>query len=349
MRHAILTLTFLSRQNDRLPLPNLYPNMPIPHNEISMVDLKLLKDVLAIIEENSFTLAAQRRNVTQPAFSRRIQKMENWLGHKIVDRSGPNIEVTQAALRMETRIRRLVNQIGELKIQYELEYEKKRHVIFTMSHTHSIYLFSFLLKQLRNMAGDEEPVLNYGYTLKSAYKAECLGIFMRGDADVFICDEEAGKTSIPSSFRCVSTPLGSDCMIPVVDSSWSKGQAQFPNGLPKRLPLIVYPEDSYLWSLIATRCMPKLTESYTFEIVCQTALSAGIRDLVLAGMGIGWLPKSAIIGELKSGRLVALDEQLGRVDLDLICYMSEEAIQSGLGTLFEALGRCRAVADEFEN
>lgn len=162
------------------------------------MDLKLLKDILAIIEEKSFTLAAQRRNVTQPAFSRRIQKMENWLGHKIVDRAGPNIEVSEAALRMEGKIRRIVNQIEDLKRQYALESEKKLHVVFTMTHTHSIYLFSSLLEQLRSFVGDDELALNYGFTLKSAYKSECLGIFMRGDADVFICDEEAGKTSIPS-------------------------------------------------------------------------------------------------------------------------------------------------------
>ena len=51
------------------------------------MELKWLEDLLVLLEEKSVTRAAARRHVTQPAFSRRIRQLEQWLGVEIVDRS----------------------------------------------------------------------------------------------------------------------------------------------------------------------------------------------------------------------------------------------------------------------
>ena len=40
------------------------------------MDIKWFEDLLVLLEEKSFTRAAARRHVTQPAFSRRIRLLE---------------------------------------------------------------------------------------------------------------------------------------------------------------------------------------------------------------------------------------------------------------------------------
>ena len=50
------------------------------------MDMQWLDDVLVLLEEGNLTRAAARRNITQPAFSRRIRSFEDWLGD---DRAGP--------------------------------------------------------------------------------------------------------------------------------------------------------------------------------------------------------------------------------------------------------------------
>ena len=42
------------------------------------MDLTLFDDVLLLLEEGNMSRAARRRNVTQPAFSRRIRSFEDW-------------------------------------------------------------------------------------------------------------------------------------------------------------------------------------------------------------------------------------------------------------------------------
>ena len=44
------------------------------------MDLDWLKDFLALAELKTFSRAADARNVTQPAFSRRIRALEDWIG-----------------------------------------------------------------------------------------------------------------------------------------------------------------------------------------------------------------------------------------------------------------------------
>lgn len=298
------------------------------------MNLKLLLDVLALIEEQSFTAAAQRRNVTQPAFSRRIQAMESWLGQRLVARAGPHVHVLPAALRAEPRVRSLVNQIQGLRRSIEFETMQKRHAVFTMPHTHSIYLFARLIQAFRTEAS--RATHDWAYSLKSGYKSECIGIFMRGDADILICDEEAGKTSIPSSFQYRAAKLGSDLLIPVAMSDWWSAVGAAGKG-QKPIPVIAYPQESYLWSMISDRCLPKLEGSFSMEIVCETALSAAVREMVLHRVGIGWLPRNFVAKELESGLLLDLVEDFGAVELEHICYISKAAAETDLLQVFEAL------------
>ena len=51
------------------------------------MDEQSLEDLLALIEVRNITLAARRRNLSQPAYSRRLQAIEIRQGVELVDRS----------------------------------------------------------------------------------------------------------------------------------------------------------------------------------------------------------------------------------------------------------------------
>ena len=50
------------------------------------MDLKWIEDFLYLSQYGSFAKAAKARNVTQPAFGRRIKLLEEWLGADLVNR-----------------------------------------------------------------------------------------------------------------------------------------------------------------------------------------------------------------------------------------------------------------------
>ena len=51
------------------------------------METKWLEDFISLVETNNFSRSAALRHVTQPAFSRRIQSLENWLGTDLIDRT----------------------------------------------------------------------------------------------------------------------------------------------------------------------------------------------------------------------------------------------------------------------
>src|ERR1700741_1604919 len=60
------------------------------------MDLIWLEDFLAIAEDGGFSRAAERRHVTQPALSRRIKALEDWLGTPLCERSSHTLTLTPA-------------------------------------------------------------------------------------------------------------------------------------------------------------------------------------------------------------------------------------------------------------
>lgn len=60
------------------------------------MELAYLKTLLEMVDTGSFSKAADNLYVTQSAVSRRIKFMEDQYGYPLLDRSGPNLLLTDA-------------------------------------------------------------------------------------------------------------------------------------------------------------------------------------------------------------------------------------------------------------
>jgi DNA-binding transcriptional LysR family regulator len=59
-----------------------------------VMNLSWLEDFLALAATGHFSRAAEERHMTQPAFSRRIRALEDWLGADLFDRSSQPAQLT---------------------------------------------------------------------------------------------------------------------------------------------------------------------------------------------------------------------------------------------------------------
>ena len=83
------------------------------------MDTKWIEDFLALAEHGSFTKAAESRFVTQPAFSRRIRSLENWLGVKLVDRSTFPTKLTTIGLEMIAPMSENLQNIYDMRSRFQ--------------------------------------------------------------------------------------------------------------------------------------------------------------------------------------------------------------------------------------
>src|SRR3990167_10046608 len=78
-----------------------------------MHDLNALATFVAVVNANSFTIAADRCGISKALVSRHIQELENSLGVKLLNRSTRKLGLTQAGERFYDRCSRIVAQAEE--------------------------------------------------------------------------------------------------------------------------------------------------------------------------------------------------------------------------------------------
>src|SRR5205814_5712779 len=84
------------------------------------MDTRQLAAFCAVVERRSFSLAAERLGVSQPAVSLQVRSLEKRLGTQLLDRSGRRVEPTESGLKLYRSAQRLlaleqeiVNELAE--------------------------------------------------------------------------------------------------------------------------------------------------------------------------------------------------------------------------------------------
>lgn len=266
--------------------------------------LAWLEDFLTLIEAGTFSRAAQARNVTQPAFSRRIQALEQWLGVKLVERRGHRLELTATATRYEPAMRRLVATMYELRSHMQAESLARARVALATQHT---LMVSHLPKLLR-LLQEHQP--DTAFTVRTGNLEECLAQMARGEADLLLRFEADGEAlEQDHATELERLVLGHERLVPV-SARGPDAKPLFDPGESASIPLLNYPENSFLGRVVRRECLPGLVRHYSIDSACESAFTVGLKEMALAGMGIAWLPHGLIERELGAGELVSLQEKL---------------------------------------
>jgi DNA-binding transcriptional LysR family regulator len=83
------------------------------------MDTRQLAAFCAVVERKSFSQAAERLGVTQPAVSLQVRSLEKRLGRRLLDRSGRRVEPTEAGLVLYRGAQRMIALEGQLLEELE--------------------------------------------------------------------------------------------------------------------------------------------------------------------------------------------------------------------------------------
>jgi DNA-binding transcriptional LysR family regulator len=78
------------------------------------MDTRQLAAFCEVVDRKSFSNAAERLGVTQPAVSLQVRSLEKRLGTKLLDRSGRRVEPTEAGQRLYRAAQRMLSIEGQL-------------------------------------------------------------------------------------------------------------------------------------------------------------------------------------------------------------------------------------------
>lgn len=275
------------------------------------MDLRSLDDLVALAEAGSLTRAAAVRNVTQPAFTRRIQQIEEWLGAPVIDRSVRPARVSPAVLRKLEDIRALSGELRQLRRDI-LDWEmSQRRVSLAAQHS----LSSGLLPQFIARLQVQKPALTI--RLRSANREECHTLLMTRQASILVIYEVEGLPIAPNETLIERRVIGADKLCPVA-SPRRRDAIVAPGSRQKRIPIIGYPPDVFFGNVFARRILPILHAHHQVDVLCETALVPSALTLALEGVGVAWLPQTLCAAHLQSGALVDLGPLYGSVDMQIV-------------------------------
>lgn len=270
------------------------------------MDIYSLQTFLVVAEYRSFSKAADKLYLTQPAISKRIASLEEDLSTKLFDRLGKKVLMTDAGNELFNRARKIVGECDDARRALSNLSEKvSGRLSFATSHHIGLHRLPKILRQ---------------FTM----------LFPQVDLDIrFLESEEAYGALIQGKIELALITLpevsyeGLTCISVWQDSMVAAAAADHPllinSGKGRRTtaeelvcwPAILPGEKTFTFQLIA--------ETFAeMELHLENKLSSNyiemIRMLISSGAGWGFLPQTMIDGEeVKSvpGKLPVILRQLG--------------------------------------
>jgi DNA-binding transcriptional LysR family regulator len=302
---------------------------------VPAMELKWLDDYVALIETGSFSAAAERRHVSQPAFSRRIRMLEDWLGVTLVDRSRKPLQFTPVARDNQLAFRNLVARIYEFRAMLKSASLESGGITIAAQHTLAASCMPDFLARLRQL----DP--NQSFRIRSENRAESIAILMRGEAEILLTYDSAQfPCHVPEQFA-LRHVLGQDDLVLVAAPALQRRLADVAEGEP--VPMLCFPPESFFGQVIRAEALPALMRRQQVVVRCVSEFAMSLRELALGGEGVVWLPTSLIRHDLERGALLPLDQLGHPVPLEIVAFFA--LLDGGRGeSLWRSFAAQRAVA-----
>jgi DNA-binding transcriptional LysR family regulator len=293
--------------------------------------LEWLKDVLTVAETGSFTEAAQRRHLTQSAFSRRIQMIEDCVGVELFDRSKKPIQLRPTTEDQRNQVAHIAGLLEQLADDLRRgDRMSGNRAVVASQHSLTTSLMPGLLKALHL----DQPDIHI--RLRSANLDECLALLLSRQVDVSITYRTVGNQAGVDETYLEVINLGVERLVPVFATAGLEGlDDEMARG---RLPTITYPGDVFFGQVFNRLVLPSLDERLQIISKAETALTLAALELAKVGLGVAWLPL-ALVGEcVAEGKLADLSHRLGTAEVEIVASRLKGAKSPSEALLWDRLG-----------
>jgi DNA-binding transcriptional LysR family regulator len=273
---------------------------------------KWLEDFLSLAETRSFSRAAELRHVTQPAFSRRIRALEQWLGADLVDRTSYPTRLTPAGEMFKPHAANMLAQMNNTRALVRGKVPLPSDTIeFALPHALSLTLFPQWLMQVEQRLG------KLNCRLVSGNVHDAVMAMVEGGCDFLLCYHQSQQPLEMDMDRYDMLTIGREFVRPFARAEQKEPLFKLPGERETPLPFLGYAPHAYLRrivDLILDRYPCFLAECY------QTDMAEGLKTMALAGHGVAFLPESAVQRELRDNLVAIAGDERWHIELEIRIY-----------------------------
>lgn len=284
------------------------------------MNLTWLEDFLALASSGNFSRAASDRHMTQPAFSRRVRALEEWLGVALFDRSTHPVTLTETGHWFQSVAQDMLARVARVPDEARAVADASSATL-RFGSTHALS-FTFLPAWLRGLESGSPmgPI-----QLVSDVMQQCEALMLQGRIQFLLCHWHAQVQGRLDPASHPSIKVGGDTLVPVSSPGKNGKPQHLLSASGKRAPILAYSNESGLGRIVRALRSGALEKSRS-EPVFTAHLASVLKTMALDGRGVAWLPLSLIGEELATGRLVAAGGPEWSITLDIRLFRSATAL-----------------------
>jgi DNA-binding transcriptional LysR family regulator len=282
------------------------------------MNLSWLEDFLALAASGNFSRAAEERHMTQPAFSRRVRALEEWLGVELFDRSVQPARLTAAGEWFRPQAEELLARVAGLPPQARAMAEANATTL-RLAATHALS-FTFVPRWLQAL----EPHTSAGpIRLVSDVLQRCEALLAQRQVQFVIAHAPASARGELDAAGVPSIVVGTDMLLPV-------RAAGAPDGA-----LLGFSDESGLGRIVRQALGAELAG---LRPVFTAYLASVLKTMALEGRGLAWLPESLIREELTTRRLQVAGPVHWRLPVEIRLYRDPQEMTPYAEAFWRAAG-----------
>jgi DNA-binding transcriptional LysR family regulator len=291
------------------------------------MDFEQLRTFMEVSRLRSFSRAAEKLMVTQPAISAQIRTLENEVGARLFDRDGGKVTFTAAGKVFEPFAEHCLQCHNHIMVTVgELHRTPRGEISVSANEATSLYVLPAVFAQFKRQ------YTRVGLSIVRADRLKTIESVLSREVDF-------GVVSLPvkDARLLVDTLHRDDVVLVAPDNHPLADSVKFAEIVPQQLLL---PKQGRQRELIEDLFR---TNDVQPRVAMEVESSELLKRLVIAGLGIGFLPRSNVLEDTKTGALKIIRVEGVRLNRELaLIYRKDKALTRAAHVFLEiATGRPR--------
>ena len=284
------------------------------------MDIQNIRAFLMVAEMRSFSRAAEKLFITQPAISKRISTLEFALDCQLFDRLGKSVQLTQAGEALIPSYQRIISELDETqRIISNLRTQVSGHLKFGTSHHIGLHRLPPVLRQYTRQYPDVELDIQFMDSEQAA------ALILKGSIELALITLpdriEEPLTTIPVWSDPMECVVARDHVLAVSETA-TRAQL-IEHGV------LIQSHSTHTRNIIDTA----LNLDKDIKIIMESNYLETIKAMIQNGLGWGVLPESMIDDSLHRLKIkgVKMERHLG------VLLHASRTLSSPVNALLETL------------
>lgn len=289
-----------------------------------------LMDFIVLSEVGNFSRAAEQRAVTHTAFGRRIKQLEAWVGAPLVNRQKP-ISLTREGHVFLAVAQEVTENLNNVRMQFQ---QTAPAALKSVSIATGRTLGSKFFPQWYRALMPKTGFIRMSMVTGGA--GQTVQYFIDEKADLLLVYQTPITDALLSQTAFVHKIVGKEIIVPVTADANMASMDLFDTQGAGQINWLNYDKSLSLKGVI----LPFLTQKQLFSQlnpVFEADNYDTMKEMVLAGVGIAWLPMSTVSRDMAKKRLFVLRNKSLQTTVNIILFKRATDQDAQLNEMWEKI------------